>query len=257
MSVDQRFEGKAVLISGGLGDIAQAIALAFGKAGARIALSDFAPLDEAENHLAALRKQQVEVHYTVVDVRDSNAVSRWVADVAGLWGEISIAVANAATVTMKPFRELSAAEWSREMEVNLNGSFFLANAACRHFVDHQVQGNIIFLGSWAAHAVHAALPAYGVSKAAVRMLCQSMALEYAPYGVRVNEVAPGYVNAGLSRLVWQEDPAQAEEARLRVPVKALIEPEEVARQVLWVCDPGNKHFTGSTLLMDGGLSLKR
>ncbi len=245
------------MISGGLGDIAQATALAFGKAGARIALSDITPLDEAESRIAELRKQHVEVHYTVVDVRDPEAVAMWLIEVTSLWGKVSIAIANAATVTMKRFQELTPAAWIREMEVNLNGSFFLANAACRHFVETGIHGNVVFLGSWAAHAVHEALPAYGVSKAAIRMLCQSMALEYAPHGIRLNEVAPGYVNAGLSRSVWNEDPSQAEAARLRVPVQALIEPAEVARQVLWLCDPQNKHFTGSTLLMDGGLSLKR
>lgn len=257
MSVAQNFKGKTVLISGGLGDIARAIARAFGAAGARIALSDLASPAEAEPHLVALREHKIAVHYTPVDVRNAEAVSGWVAEVAHRWGDVSVAVANAATVTLKPFRQLTAAEWSREMEVNLNGSFFLANTACRHFVEQQIPGNVVFLGSWAAHAVHAALPTYGVSKAAIRMLCQSMALEYAPYGIRLNEIAPGYVNAGLSREVWKEDPAQAEDARRRVPVHALIEPEDVARQVLWVCDPQNKHFTGSTLLMDGGLSLKR
>lgn len=257
MSAYQIFEGQTVMISGGLGDIAQATAMAFSKAGARIALSDVTPWDKAESQIAALRRQQVEVHYTVVDIRDPEAVAAWLAEVTQLWGTVSIAIANAATVTMKPFRELTPMAWIREMEVNLNGSFFLANTACRYFMENSVQGNVVFLGSWAAHAIHEALPAYGVSKAAIRMLCQSMALEYAPYGIRLNEVAPGYVNAGLSRLVWNQDPAEAEAARLRVPVRALIEPGEVARQVLWVCDPQNKHFTGSTLLMDGGLSLKR
>src|SRR5690606_23846121 len=130
MSVAQNFKGKVVLISGGLGDIAQAIARAFGEAGARIALSDLVAADEAESYLAALRGQQVDVHYTAVDVRDAEAVSQWVAEIANRWGKVSVAIANAATVTMKPFRELTASEWSREMEVNLNGSFFLANAAC-------------------------------------------------------------------------------------------------------------------------------
>lgn len=245
------------MISGGLGDIAQATALAFGKAGARVALSDITPLSEAESRITILRDQRVEVHYSVVDIRIPEAVTAWLAEVNRLWGKVSIAIASAATITMKRFQELTPAEWARDMEVNLNGSFFLANAACRHFTEHGIQGNVVFLGSWAAHAVHEALPAYGVSKAAIRMLCQSMALEYAPNGIRLNEVAPGYVNAGLSRKVWNQDPAEAEAARLRVPVNTLIEPAEVARQILWVCDPQNKHFTGSTLLMDGGLSLKR
>ena len=257
MAAQKRYDGQTLLVSGGLGDIALAIAAAFAREGARIALSDVLSASEAESRLGTLRALCATVDYARVDVGDAAAVDAWVQRVADLWGPVSIAVANAATVTIRNFQEITAAEWEREMRVNLNGSFYLAHAACRHFVAHGVKGNVVFLGSWAAHAVHAALPAYSVSKAAVRMLCRSMALEYAPHGIRINEVAPGYVNAGLSRTVWQQDPAAAEEARQKVPAGTLIEAEEVASQFLWICDPANRHVTGATLLMDGGLSLRR
>ncbi len=257
MAAQKRYNGQTLLISGGLGDIALAIATAFAREGGRVALSDVFSAADAESRLQTLRAVSAAIAYDTVDVGDAGAVDSWVQRVTGLWGPISIAVANAATVTLRNFQELTAAEWDREMRVNLNGSFYLAHAACRHFLEYGVKGNVVFLGSWAAHAVHTALPAYSVSKAAVRMLCQSMALEYAPAGIRINEIAPGYVNAGLSRAVWQQDPAAAEEARQKVPAGALIEAEEVATQLLWICDPANRHMTGATLLMDGGLSLRR
>ena len=87
------------------------------------------------------------------------------------------------------------------------------------------------------------------------MLAKCMALELAPHGILVNEVAPGYVNAGLSGRHWQEHPGAAQAARALVPTGGLIQPEEVAMQVAHLCDPLNKQMTGTVILMDGGLSL--
>jgi NAD(P)-dependent dehydrogenase (short-subunit alcohol dehydrogenase family) len=82
-----------------------------------------------------------------------------------------------------------------------------------------------------------------------------MALELGPHGILVNEVAPGYVDAGLSGRFFNEQPGSRENAERRVPIHKLIVPQDVALQVAHLCDPENKHMTGSVLLMDGGLSL--
>jgi len=99
------------------------------------------------------------------------------------------------------------------------------------------------------------MPAYSVSKAAINMLCKCFALELASRNILVNEIAPGYVDAGLSGRHWKKDPASAEKARERVPVRRLISAEEVAQQIVYLCGPAARHMTGSSLLMDGGLSL--
>ena len=82
-----------------------------------------------------------------------------------------------------------------------------------------------------------------------------MALDLAPAGILVNEVAPGYVDAGLSASVWLKFPEAREKAAQRVPIGTLIEAADVARQVAHLCEPDNRHMTGSVVLMDGGLSL--
>jgi NAD(P)-dependent dehydrogenase (short-subunit alcohol dehydrogenase family) len=84
-----------------------------------------------------------------------------------------------------------------------------------------------------------------------------MALELAPQGILVNEVAPGFVDAGLSGRFFREKPGLREQAAARVPIGQLIEACDVARQVAHLCDPANRHMTGSTILMDGGLSLRQ
>lgn len=256
-NVNNSFRNKVVLISGGLGDIGQAVGLEFGKQGALIAISDILGREKAIEKLALMKDLAIKYRYDQVDVADGDAVDRWIQEVVDEWGQVDIAVLSAATVTIKNLFEISNEEWENEIKINLNGSFFMANSVCKSFVKERVAGNVVLLGSWAAHAVHGQIPAYSVSKAAVRMLCQTLALAYAGNGIRVNEIAPGYVNAGVSKNVWKSDPALALEARNHIPVGELIEAEEVAKQVLWICLPSNRHMTGSTLLMDGGLSLIR
>ncbi|MGJ7033496.1 SDR family NAD(P)-dependent oxidoreductase [Niabella hirudinis] len=250
----QQLKEKVVLISGALGDIGMAIATAYLRTGHAVSFCDIEPEEKA---LQRLHKLQGTFEYHKVDVSDATAVANWIAAVLERFGRIDDCIVNAAKVTLKDYRNITPEAWKRELEVNLNGAFYLANAAARYFSKAQVAGNIVFLGSWAAHAVHKNLPAYSVSKAGLRMLCQSMALEYAPYGIRVNELAPGYVNAGLSKEVWSTAPDLQEAARNQVPLKRIIEAREVADQVLWITAPENRHLTGATILLDGGLSLIR
>jgi NAD(P)-dependent dehydrogenase (short-subunit alcohol dehydrogenase family) len=190
-------------------------------------------------------------------VADAAAVDAWISEVEAQLGAASMVVANAATVTIAGLYQITAEQWTKELRVNLDGAFYVARAATCRLLALQQSGSVVFVGSWAAEAVHSHIPAYAVSKAGMRMLCQCMALELAPHGIMVNEIAPGYVDAGVSRQVWEQSPALREDARKKVPVRALITPAEVARQVLRLCDPENKHITGSILLMDGGLSLVR
>ncbi|MBO9619591.1 MAG: SDR family oxidoreductase [Niabella sp.] len=255
--MQQNWKNKVVLISGGLGDIALATALAFGREGAWVALSDIHPQTTARPKLALLENEGIPCAYYKADMGDAAAVQGWINCVVDEWQRLDVAIVNAATVTQKSIATITAQEWQAELQVNLNGAFYLAQQAAVYFSDNKIPGNIVFLGSWAAHAVHPHIPAYCVAKAAVRMLCQCMALEFAPHGIRVNEMAPGYVNAGLSKEVWEQQPELIEKARLQVPLGGLIEAAEVAEQILWICRSENRHLTGSSLLMDGGLSLLR
>lgn len=249
------FQKQVVLISGGLGDIGRAITLAFASEGASVAIGDIRPAQEAEALLAEITSQGVQAHYRQVDVAQPEEVAGWIGAVENALGTPQIVISNAATVTIAGIETVSDQQWANEIDINLNGSFYLSRTAASRMIAAQIPGRILFVGSWAAHAVHPNLPAYSVSKAGVRMLCKCMALELAPHQILVNEIAPGYVEAGLSASIWKTAPELAEQARQRVPVKKLITTREVARQVLHLCHPDNVHMTGSTLLMDGGLSL--
>lgn len=253
--MDQLFKTKTVLISGGLGDIGKAIAIEFAGRGANIALGDIKADSYASGFIAELSRFNISSAYHQVDVSDAKAVDEWIDKVENKLGTPDIIIANAATVTLGGVHAITPQQWSQELRVNLDGAFFMTQNTTARLLAKKLPGRVVFIGSWAAHAVHPNLPAYCVSKAGIRMLCQCMALELAPHNILVNEIAPGFVEAGLSASIWKEKPELSKQAAERVPVKKLISAEAVAKQVAYLCHPDNEHMTGSTLLMDGGLSL--
>lgn len=253
--MSQLFQNQTAIISGGLGDIGRAITRAFVEEGAAVAIGDVRPAKEAKIFLRELTEKNARIHYQQVDVADARQVQRWVANVERELGVPSLIIPNAAIVTLASSSAITPRQWTRELRVNLDGAFFLAQAAANRLVHHEKPGRVVFIGSWAGQTPHCKMPAYSVSKAGLRMICQCMALEYAPHKILVNEVAPGYVDAGLSKTIWAKNLKLYQRSRKKVPLKKLIHPEEVAAQVIYLCHPKNQQMTGSTLLMDGGLSL--
>ena len=246
---------QAAVISGGLGDIGRAIALELARRGTDVAIGDILDGSAARGLADQLTPIGIRHRYDRVDVSIARDVTEWIATVERELGVPTLIIPNAATVTLAGVRDVTSEQWSRELRVNLDGAFHMAQAAALRMLEHKKPGRIVFIGSWAAHAPHNAIPAYCVAKAGLRMLCKCMALEFAPHGILVNEVAPGYVDAGLSADLWARNPGSREKAAARVPTGNLIDAAEVAKQVAYLCEPGNRHMTGSVLLIDGGLSL--
>lgn len=249
------FAGRVALISGGLGDIGRSIARHLAEGGAHIAIGDLHPNDKATLFLEELQSLGIKAVYRIVDIAKADDVRNWVEECQQLLGVPDIIIANAAIVTLANLHELTPQEWEREIAVNLTGPFYQCKFASEKLVASKKPGHIVLIGSWAAHVVHAHIPAYSVSKAGLRMLGKCLALELAPHGILVNEIAPGYVEAGLTAQIWETNPHLRQKSEDKVPVKRLIKAEEVAAQVAHLCKMENRHMTGGTLLMDGGLSL--
>jgi len=253
--MDKLFENKTVIISGGIGDIGFSTALEFAKQGANIALCDIIPIKDAGEFLKHLNGYGIVSTYQQVDVTDAKAVEDWVIEVENTIGISSIIIANAATVTFGGIHEITPEQWSRELRVNLDGAFNLTRFATLRLLEKGLSGRVVFVGSWAGSKVHTHIPAYSVSKAGLSMLCKCMALELAGHNILVNEIAPGYVAAGLTGRAWKNHPGQKEKSIEKVPTKRVISAQEVAEQIVHLCHPENIHMVGTTLLMDGGLSL--
>jgi glucose 1-dehydrogenase len=253
-SPEPSLRDQVAIISGGLGDIGRATALELARRGAHVALSDIRPAEEAAPALDALAKLGAKPRYDRVDVSDAAAVSAWVSTVEAEMGLPSLIIVNAAQVTFAGFGKLTPAQWTRELRVNLDGAFHLAHAAAQRLLAASKPGRIVFLGSVAGHLPSPNTPAYCVAKAGLRMLCKCMAMDLAPHGILVNEIAPGYVDAGVSAEIWRKDPEFRDICRQHVPIGQLITPDEIAQHIAYLCEPANRHMTGSVLLVDGGVS---
>jgi len=249
--------GKTAIISGGLGDIGFAVVRALAKAGAAVAVGDLHDPARAAQLLEPLVQSGSALHYRQVDVTCADAVDAWVADVEADLGIVQLVIPNAASVTAMDLLKIRPFEWDREIDVNLHGAFYLAQACAKRLVAENLPGRMVFLGSWAGHSAHSNIPAYCVSKAALRMLCQVFALRLAKHNILVNEVAPGFVDGGLSARLFERDPELRARTQDWVPVHKLITTTEVAEQVIHHADFANQHITGCTLTMDGGLTLTR
>lgn len=252
-----QLDGQTAIISGGLGDIGRAIALELGERGANVAMCDLHdPQSSAVIEFAAeLERRQIKSTYHQIDVSDPDAIARWIDAVETDLGLPTLIVPNAAIVSLVRICELTPMQWSREMRVNLDGAFYMAQCAAKRLVSASRTGRIIFIGSWVGFTPQTHIPAYCVTKAGLRMLCKVMALDLAPHGILVNEVAPGNVDAGLSARIFEMNPEWRERNLKRVPIGEMSQAYEVAYQVAHLCDPANRQMTGSVVLMDGGLSL--
>lgn len=250
-----QLSGQVAVVSGGLGAIGSATVRLLANHGADVSWCDVHDHEHAAALIAELESIGRRTHYRRVDIADPHAVSAWIDEVEQVLGIPSLIIPNAAIVDLAPWSRLTPEAWRGVMAVNLDGAFHMASTTTRKLVERRREGRVVFVGSWAAEHVHLQIPAYCVAKAGLRMLARCMAGALAPHGILVNEVSPGFVAAGLANRFPDSNPDAHEASRRQVPTGQMIRPEEVAAQIIHLCDPANRHMTGSTLLMDGGLSL--
>jgi glucose 1-dehydrogenase len=237
---------EVALVAGGSGDIGTSISQALAGRGARVAAAD---LREPRESLQGDRYR-----FELRDLKDPAAADEWVTSVERTWGAPSIAVVSVGISGRSRLIDTTPDEWTSVLASCLDASYYVAIAAVRSMVRAGRGGRIVFIGSWAAHAPHPHIGAYSVAKAGLRALCRTLALDHAADGILVNEVAPGVVDAGLSRALLRSDERLRERTMQAVPLGRLMSPDEVARDVLHLASPANRSTTGAVLLSDGGLS---
>lgn len=253
---------QAVVTGAGSG-IGRAIALAAAAAGYRVGVLDHdaasavavvGAINEGANgngHAnGAIAGSEHEAVPLVADITDENAVEIALdafGAVPDLW------VNNAGIVRFGPLLDQSVADWRAVVDVNLTGTFVGARAAARRMVAAGVSGSIVNITSMNGVAPGPNAGAYGATKAAVALLTQQMALEWGPKGVRVNAVAPGLIDAGMSEPIYA-DPEFRERRGGKVPLGRLGTADDVAAVVLFLASPGAAYVTGQNLLVDGGVT---
>jgi NAD(P)-dependent dehydrogenase (short-subunit alcohol dehydrogenase family) len=239
-----RLARRRALVTGATGGLGRAVALAFSREGARLAV-----LGQDQERLASLRAELGEQVSTFqVDVGGWDEVERAVGAAARALGGLDTVV-NAAAVdtSWRPVGELPVEEWDRAIAVNLSGTFYVCRAALPHLEEG---GAIVNFTSVAGVRAWAEDAAYNASKAGVELLTRTIAVEYGPRGVRANCIAPGVIDAGMTDLVV--DAGEREALVAKHPLGRLGLAEEVAEAVVWLASDGSSFTTGATLTVDGG-----
>ena len=250
--IHAELRGQAVVITGGAKGIGYSTTQAFARQGARVALLDMdaGALDAAVAALAADGAQAMAVQASVTD---ADAVERAFAQVAETWGGIDVLVNNAGISANKPTLEVTVDEWRRAVDINLTGVFLCAQAAGRRMVPAG-SGSIINLASMYGVVAAPDRAAYCATKGAVVLLTETLAVEWGPAGVRVNALAPGYVETDLVRDLAARGRLDPDRLKQRTPLRRMAQPAEMADLAVFLASRQAAYINGHTLVADGGWS---
>lgn len=187
-----------------------------------------------------------------LDLSDSIRSSTAISSLADRLGGLDVMVNNAGGGHMRPFLQLTLDEWDYALRVNLTGAFICGQAAARRMIASKTRGRIVNITSIQAHVPHTGSAAYCAAKAGLSLLTKTMALELGPYGITVNEVAPGEIATALTGMEGV-DPATV--PRPHLPLRRPGHPREVADLVVWLLLSESNYATGSSFVIDGGCIL--
>jgi glucose 1-dehydrogenase len=254
-------KNQKALVTGGSSGIGEACALALGAAGAAVAVNYRSDKAEAERIAKSINDTGGEAVAIHADVSREDQVEAMFRQAIERFGTVDILVDNAGLQRDASFQDMTLEQWNSVIGVNLTGQFLCARAAVREFVRRGVvpsvsraAGKIICMSSvhevipWAGHVNYAA------SKGGIMQLMKSMAQELAPKKIRVNSIAPGAIKTDINRDAWETPEAEAELLKL-IPYGRVGVPEDIARVAVWLASDASDYVTGTTLFVDGGMTL--
>jgi NAD(P)-dependent dehydrogenase (short-subunit alcohol dehydrogenase family) len=254
MNVLDRFalHGRKALVTGGNRGLGKAFATALAQAGATVAIGG-RDTDRTETTAREAAAAGLKMVPLTADITDDAAVDRMTGEAVDALGGLDILVNNAGTCFHNESWQVTDSEWAQVFDVNVRALWKCSLAAGRHMAEHG-GGSIVNIGSMSGLIVNRPQwqPAYNASKAAVHQLTKSLAAEWAPLGIRVNAVAPGYVKTDMApvdrpelRRYWIED----------APQQRYALPEEIAPSVVFLASDAAAFMTGSVLVIDGGYTI--
>ncbi|MFE9813253.1 SDR family oxidoreductase [Streptomyces sp. NPDC005548] len=257
----QLLRGQRALVTGANSGIGLATAVALGRAGADVVVNYVVDADAAEKVVEQIKGFGVRSYAHKADVSDEDQVVGMVDRMVNDFGTIDIMVANAGLQRDASVTEMTLAHWQKVIDVNLTGQFLCAREAAKEFTRRGVvsevsrsAGKIICMSSvhqivpWSGHVNYAS------SKGGVGMLMQTLAQELAPKHIRVNAVAPGAIRTPINKDAWDTSQAEAELLKL-IPYGRVGDPEDIGNAVVAVASDLLDYVVGTTLYVDGGMTL--
>jgi glucose 1-dehydrogenase len=261
LAVPKLLIGQKAIVTGANSGIGLGVALALGQAGADVVVNYVDGDDSAQAVVDQLEGFGVKALKIKADVSDEAQVAAMFQQMIDAFGRVDILVANAGLQRDAAFKEMTLAQWNKVLSVNLTGQFLCAREAVREFSRRGVvpgvsaaAGKIICMSSvheqipWAGHANYAS------SKGGIKMLMESLAQEVAPLKIRVNAIAPGAIRTPINTSAWSTPEAYNALMKL-VPYGRIGEPEDIARAAVWLASDQSDYVVGTTLFVDGGMTL--
>ncbi|MCE7981682.1 MAG: SDR family oxidoreductase [Caldilinea sp. CFX5] len=246
----QRFINEVAIVTGAGNGIGKAAALRLASEGASVAVAD---LDQAaaQATVETITASGGQAMAVVVDVTARSSVEAMVETVLARYGQVDVLCNIAGIAVGEPFLEVTDKNWQRTLDVNLTGVFLCSQVVARQMVAKGIAGRIVHMASTNGLVGEANLSHYNASKFGVVGLTMTMAIDLAPYKIRVNSVCPGLIKTRLTERS-RNDPAWTGEYLKKIPLNRFGEPAEVAAAVAFLASKDSGFITGHQLVIDGG-----
>jgi glucose 1-dehydrogenase len=250
----RRLEGRKALVTGANSGIGRAIALRLGREGASVVVNYLSHPEAADEVVKLIADDGGKALAAQADIADEAQVDAMFKLAEDELGGLDILVNNAGMETHHEFLEMPLDAWRKVLDIDLTGAFLCAQRAARLMVKAQTGGAIVNISS-----VHQVIPwggyaHYCAAKAGLDMMGKTLALELATERVRVNTVAPGAIQTPINKSVW-DNPEMMKDLLRKIPTERMGQTEEIASVVAFLCSDEASYMTGSTVFVDGGMTL--
>lgn len=242
--------GKVSIVTGAGRGIGKSIAIGLAKAGSDVVISSRTQ-SELEVVASTIQELGRKAHVVPCDVTKPESIQNVVDETVKEFGKIDILVNNAGMTVKSPAEEYSLEDWNSIISVNLTGVFLFAQYTGRQMKEQNF-GKIINISSVAAETAITGSVAYCASKGGVKMLTKVLAVEWAPYNIQVNAIAPAYIETPLVKAIKDTKPEFVEKVEARTPLGRLGEPDEVVGSAIFLASDASSYTTGETVKVDGG-----
>lgn len=248
----RNLKNKIALVTGAKQGMGKSHAIALAKQGVKVIITDINQ-SECQKVVDEIRNLGGEATAFKLDVSNKSEVDSVISEIVKKFGKIDILINNAGICQFKPFLELSEQDWDRTIDINLKGEFLCAQAAAR-IMKERKGGVIVNIASVAMGQQGIGMPNiahYCASKGGIAAMTEAMAVELAPYNIRVNAIAPGMIETPMIGAV-KSDPKTMEAILQRIPLKRIGKSEEVSELVVFLASDSSSYITGSVVVIDGG-----
>ncbi len=251
MKANFELTGKIALVTGASYGIGMAIAIGLAEAGATIVFNDIGQ-EQVDKGLAAYQEAGITAHGYVCDVTDESAVEKYISSVEKDVGDIDILVNNAGIIIRKPMHEMTAAEFRKVIDIDLNGPFIMSKAVLPSMMKRK-QGKIINICSMMSELGRETVSAYAAAKGGLKMLTRNIASEYGEYNIQCNGIGPGYIATPQTAPLREDGHPFNSFIIAKTPAARWGIPEDLVGPAVFLASEASDFVNGHVLYVDGGI----